>query len=40
MQNVWDTEFGSDQLQGMDKIMETLDNIGTKLFVVAALKEH
>jgi hypothetical protein len=31
MQNVWDIEFGSDQLQGMDKIMEKLDNIGIKL---------
>ena len=40
MQNVWDIESGSDQLQGMDKIMETLDNIGIKLFVLAALKEH
>jgi hypothetical protein len=40
MQNVCDIEFGSDQLQGMDKIMETLDNIGIKLFVLAALKEH
>jgi hypothetical protein len=27
-------------LQGMDKIMEMLDNIGIKLFVLAALKEH
>jgi len=33
MQNVWDIESGSDQLQGMDKIMETLNNIGIKLFV-------
>ena len=24
----------------MNKIMETLDNIGIKLFVLAALKEH
>ena len=28
------------QIQKMDKIMETLDNIGIKLFVLAALKEH
>jgi hypothetical protein len=28
------------QIQGMDKIVETLDGIGIKLFVVAALKEH
>jgi hypothetical protein len=26
--------------QGMGKIMETVDNIGIKLFVLAALKEH
>jgi hypothetical protein len=40
------TEFHSSLLnkipytQKMDKIMETLDNIGIKLFVLAALKEH
>jgi len=28
------------RVRGMDKIMETLDNIGIKLFVLAALKEH
>jgi hypothetical protein len=26
--------------QGIGKIMETLDNVGIKLFVLAALKEH
>jgi hypothetical protein len=26
-------------IQGMDKIMETLDNTGIKLLVLAALKE-
>jgi len=26
--------------KGTDKIMEALDNIGIKLFVLAALKEH
>jgi hypothetical protein len=28
------------QIQGMDKIMDTLDNTGIKLFMLAALKEH
>ena len=28
------------EIQGMDKIMETLDNIGMKLIVLTALKEH
>jgi hypothetical protein len=27
-------------IMGMDKIMETLDNTGIKLLVLAALKEH
>jgi len=27
-------------VQGMEKIMETTDNIEIKLFVVVALKEH
>ena len=27
-------------IQGMDKIMETVDNGGINLFVLAALKEH
>jgi hypothetical protein len=27
-------------IQSMDKIMATLDNMGIKLFVLAALKEH
>jgi len=27
-------------LRRMEKIMETLDNIGIKLLVLAALKEH
>ena len=27
-------------VQGADKIMKTLDNIGIKLFVLDALKEH
>jgi len=26
--------------QGMDKILETLDNTGIKLFVLAAVKEY
>ena len=28
------------EIQGLDKRIETLDNIGIKLFVLAALKEH
>ena len=28
------------EVQGMDKVMETVDNIGIKLFVLTALKEH
>jgi hypothetical protein len=32
--------FSDVYIQGKDKIMETLDNIGIKLFVLAALKEH
>jgi hypothetical protein len=30
----------SDNIQGMDKIMETLFSIGIKLVVLAALKEY
>jgi hypothetical protein len=30
----------SDNMQGMDKIMETQDSIGIKLVVLAALKEY
>jgi hypothetical protein len=40
VQNVWVVECGSDQQQGRDKIMETADSVGIKLFVLAALKEH
>jgi hypothetical protein len=31
--------MNKDELQGMDKIMETLDSIRINLFVLAALKE-
>jgi len=32
--------ISTEVVQGMDKIMETLGNIGMKLFVLVALKEH
>jgi hypothetical protein len=32
--------ISTEVVQGMDKIMETLSNIGIKLFVLVALKEH
>jgi len=32
--------FSDVYIEGKDKIMETLENIGIKLFVLAALKER
>jgi len=34
------THTGTHEIQGMDKIMETLDNTGMQGFELVALKEH